>query len=94
MISEGAKRLIDLMASGKSEVEITSATEIPYTEWPLWAKALAKLSRPEDKGIGDVVHRLIGDENSVAFKTWYKKITGRDCGCKGRRTQWNIQFPL
>lgn len=45
-------------------------------------------------GLGDVVERAIGPIGGDAFKTWYKKITGKDCGC-GQRKQWlNERYPL
>ncbi len=67
---------------------------IPREDWPLWVKALAMIAKPEDKGIGDVVHRTIGAENSEAFKKWFKTTTGKDCGCVGRQRIWNIEYPL
>ncbi len=67
---------------------------IPRKDWPIWAKALVMLSKPEDKGIGDVVARTIGAENSQAFKKWFKATTGKDCGCTGRQGRWNIEYPL
>ncbi len=67
---------------------------IPRKDWPLWAKALAMLAKPEDNGIGDVVARTIGDENSEAFKKWFKATTGKDCGCTGRHRRLNIEYPL
>ncbi len=67
---------------------------IAYSEWPMWAKALSMIAKPEDKGIGDVVARTIGAENSEAFKKWFKATTGKDCGCTGRQRRWNIEYPL
>ncbi len=67
---------------------------IPRDQWPIWAKALAMIAKPDDKGIGDVVARTIGAENSEAFKKWYKATTGKDCGCTGRQRRWNIEYPL
>lgn len=64
-------------------------------DWPMWAKALKfTVAAPQDKGIGDTVARVIGPENSEAFKVWYKKITGKDCGCNGRQKLWNQLYPL
>ncbi len=71
-----------------------SIQPIPRKDWPLWAKGLAMMSKAEDKGIGDVVRRLIGEENSEAFKKWFKSTTGKDCGCTGRQRRWNIEYPL
>jgi len=67
---------------------------IPYDQWPIWAKAFKQLSNPFDKGIGDVVQRIIGDVNSEAFKAWHKNTFGKDCNCTGRRNSWNLKFPL
>ncbi len=67
---------------------------IPREDWPFWAKALEKLSAPEDKGIGDVVARTIGAENSEAFKRWFKLTFGKPCGCNGRQKLWNTKYPL
>lgn len=63
-------------------------------EWPLWAKMAKLLAKPEDKGIGDVIHHLIGPENSEAFKSWFKNTFGKDCGCAGRQAEWNRLYPL
>lgn len=63
-------------------------------EWPIWAKALKQFATPEDKGIGDVVARMIGDENSATFKAWHLATFGRPCGCPERRELWNRQYPL
>ncbi len=71
-----------------------SLQSIPRKEWPLWAKALVMIAKPEDKGIGDVVARTVGAENSEAFKKWFKATTGKDCGCTGRQRRWNIEYPL
>ncbi len=62
--------------------------------WPPWAVALRQFANPEDKGIGDVVARMIGAENSAAFKLWFKETFNRDCGCNGRQKLWNQTYPL
>ncbi len=64
------------------------------SEWPLWAKAFKAIAKPEDKGIGDVVARLIGDETSSAFKAWHLATFGKPCNCNGRQTRWNRLYPL
>ena len=67
---------------------------IPRNEWPWWVQALATQATPADKGLGDVVARLIGPENSEAFKAWHLKIFKRPCGCTGRQAALNIKYPL
>jgi len=66
--------------------------EIPYDGWPLWAKLLRKVKVDGEVGLGDTVERLIGKDNSEAFKTWYVATTGRKCNCQGRKRQLNIQY--
>jgi len=74
---------------------ILTATQIrPINEWPIWAKALKQFSTPEDKGIGDVVARMIGDETSAKFKAWHLATFGKPCGCTGRQKLWNTKYPL
>ncbi len=63
-------------------------------EWPLWAKAFKQFATPDDKGIGDVVARMIGDENSAKFKVWHLAIFRRTCRCNGRQNLWNMKYPL
>ncbi len=63
-------------------------------QWPMWAKALAMKSTPEDKGIGDVVARTIGPETSGAFKAFYEMTFGKPCGCTGRQKLWNQKYSL
>lgn len=101
MMPESTRRLLDskreeFERTGVSHVRVRAikTKAIPYDNWPLWAKALRHVSQPEDKGIGDVIARTIGPENSEAFKAWYKKTTGKDCGCTGRQAKWNLIYPL
>lgn len=67
---------------------------LPYDQWPLWAKALKQFATKEDKGIGDVVARIIGEEKSEAFKAWHIATFGRPCNCNARRVRWNFTYPL
>ncbi len=67
---------------------------IHIEDWPLWAKGLAMMSKPEDKGIGDVVSRIIGNENSEKFKAWHLATFGKVCGCNGRQKLWNMKYPI
>jgi len=83
-------RQLAICGAGRLQPEIP----LPYSEWPTWAKALRQFSTPDDKGIGDVVLRIIGDENSEAFKAWFQKIFNRPCNCDGRLRQWNSIYPL
>ena len=67
---------------------------LPRDDWPFWAKALALLAKPGDKGIGDTVYRTIGSERSEVFEAWHLKTFGHRCGCSSRREGWNADYPL
>ncbi len=89
-------RMIDLhqqVAERRAVVRLSDLSE-EMKPWPLWAKALKQLATPQDKGIGDVVERTIGNENSAKFKAWHLATFGRPCGCNGRQNLWNQKYPL
>ena len=65
----------------------------PRAQWPLPIKAIALFSIPEDRGIGDVVARVIGPIGGDQFKAW-TKLAGFDCGCGQRQADWNAKYPL
>ena len=69
-------------------------SSVPEKNWPVWVKALRQFSQPKDAGIGDVVARIIGDENSLAFNAWHLKTFGKPCNCPARRNRWNKLYPL
>jgi hypothetical protein len=59
--------------------------------WPVPARFLAQMAKPEDTGVGDTIHRLTGKMGK--FIEWAVKQLGRDCGCSGRRAEWNRLYP-
>lgn len=64
----------------------------PFEAWPRWAKAVyAEREIPTDAGVGDTVHRRLGEGGAV-FKAW-AQILGIPCGCNKRRTDWNWLYP-
>lgn len=65
----------------------------PVSEWPLWAKALYKVRREGEKGVGDTIVRLIGKDRSDLFKAWFKRKVGKDCGCSDRQEWLNRHYP-
>ncbi len=95
VITDGVAALVDVPARIiYQHIQPKQIEPIQRKDWPLWAKALAMIAKHEDKGIGDVVARTIGAENSESFKKWFKATTGKDCGCTGRQRRWNIEYPL
>jgi hypothetical protein len=52
------------------------------------------LAKASDRGLGDIVERLVGPMGGEAFKKWHLKIFGKSCGCAARRDKWNAKFPL
>ena len=65
---------------------------IPRAEWPLPIKALALLARSSDKGIGDVIARLIGPVGGDAYKAWFQSKFGKPCGCSERQSDLNAKY--
>lgn len=63
------------------------------SEWPLWARAVGKFRKSEDKGVGDTIVHLIGDVRSERFKMWFQRKFGRSCGCTDRQRWINQRFP-
>jgi hypothetical protein len=66
---------------------------VPRKQWPEWAKRLADDANDNDVGIGDTVERRIGPAASAAFKTWYRAVFKKTCGCEKRKAEWNARYP-
>jgi hypothetical protein len=77
------------------QVEAVTATTIakPFSDWPLWAKAISLLKSEADKGVGSTIERTIGPTHSTAFKLWYQSTFGKSCGCNARKQRWDKEFP-
>lgn len=67
---------------------------LPRAEWPRLARWLAKLARPGELGLGDVVARYAGAVGGERFKKIYKKLTGAGCGCEARQDALNAMYPF
>lgn len=93
MIFDKTGQLVEHTLDGNPQPMQAARAQQPK-EWPLWAKSLKQFATSDDKGIGDVVARMIGNEKSIAFKTWFRATFNRDCGCDGRQSEWNRRFPL
>ena len=67
---------------------------IPADQWPLSIKAMALLAKAEDRGIGDVIARIVGPIGGDIFKSWHLKTFGKSCGCLERQESFNQRYPL
>lgn len=65
---------------------------VPREKWPAWISKIAEHAAPPDRGVGDTVERMAGGAGKL-FKAMFTKITGRDCGCDGRRDSLNARYP-
>ncbi len=74
--------------------EVIDQTTNSIQEWPLALKPLKLLCRPGDKGLGDIVERVIGPVGGDSYKAWYEKVFGVPCGCIKRIDNLNQRFPL
>lgn len=69
----------------------TKLEPIPRDQWPKWASAVASFAKPEDKGVGDTVKRMLGSAG-VLFQATLQAL-GLPCGCDQRQAEYNARFP-
>ena len=81
-----------LPSSQVTTVNPNRSPEVPRSDWPLWARALALIAKPEDKGVGDTIARTIGPFGGENFKAWYQTAFGASCGCVERQDSFNLQY--
>ena len=62
--------------------------------WPPILLPLKMFRKPGDRGAGDIIARVIGPIGGDAFKTWYRRLFGQDCGCGNRQEALNQRWPL
>lgn len=80
-------------SNANARIVITAPRTKPVSEWPRWAKMLARRKRDGEAGIGDTILRMIGKDRSDRFKAWFKRWVGVDCGCSDRQNWLNRQYP-
>ncbi len=68
--------------------------EVARADWPEWATLVALKAQPGDRGVGDVVARIVGPFGGDLFKSWYQKIFNKPCGCQERQENLNALYPL
>lgn len=61
--------------------------------WPTWALAIKTLRKPEDRGVGDTLARVIGHFGGEAYKKWHLRVFGTPCGCEAKQAAFNAEFP-
>ncbi len=90
----------DGSTAGHSSLRGVTAPSSPQTKravpsplLPLAARIISKMAIPTDAGVGDTLARLIGSAGGEPYKRWFRKITGRDCGCTNRQAWLNARFP-
>jgi len=76
----------------KQQAKVAAIKAVPRSQWPIWAKAIALRSAPEDKGVGDTFARTTGPIGGDAFKSGMKAI-GKECSCEFRQAEWNAAYP-
>ncbi len=88
-----ANKIKEMLESQPKTVPIAPQTPIqPISrdKWPIGVKLIAEARKPEDKGVGDTVHRLIPKADELI--AWMKRL-GIDCRCPDRRVSLNQRFP-
>lgn len=66
----------------------------PSPDWGFLLTPLKLMAKDGDRGLGDILARIVGPIGGDLFKVWYKKIFGKTCGCQERQEDWNLQYPL
>jgi hypothetical protein len=69
------------------------AAAVPRSQWPLAARAIAKLARAQDRGVGDTIARIIDPMGGKLYKRWHKRLMGRPCGCNDEQARLNAIYP-
>lgn len=101
-LADGRKRpFVEIAKSGDCPIgkfifdgtlrQSANVENLPFDQWPLFARLLAKGRGPGDVGLGDTIARIIGDTGE-RFKRVYKRLTGSDCGCANRQAKLNERF--
>lgn len=63
--------------------------------WPWYLLPTKLLAIDTDKGLGDIVERVIGPIGGNAFTWWHIKTFGKPCSkCGQRKEDWNRDYPL
>ena len=76
------------------EIKIPKSVQIEPEPWPLAIAPLKLLAISTDRGAGDIINRVIGPIGGNAFKVWFKRLFGKDCGCGHRQEVLNKRWPL
>jgi len=63
-------------------------------DWPLLLRPFKLLAKPEDRGLGDIIERVIGPIGGDAYKSWHQNIFGKPCSCTERQESLNRDYPL
>jgi hypothetical protein len=66
---------------------------VPRDQWPLAVRVIARLAKPDERGIGQTLTRLIGMAGGEQYKRLMKRI-GVDCGCAARAANLDAMYPL
>ena len=63
---------------------------VPLPDWPWWARILRWSATDADVGVGDTIHRLLGEIGESFVQTM--KALGVPCACDRRRAEFNANY--
>lgn len=69
--------------------EFVAQDEVPPPP-PAYITWLTRFRKPQDRGPGDTLERLLGVGGWAFKKAW--ALVGKDCGCASRRDEWNERW--
>jgi|GEM_PF-3725823 len=62
------------------------------SKWPLIIRGIARRKKPDDRGVGDTIERLLSKMGGDQF-AWLMDKLGIDCGCGDRQASLNAWYP-
>ena len=87
--------MIEHTLNGVPQPIINKRITVPMPiNWPLLLQPMKQFAKPGDKGLGDIIERIVGPVGGDAYKMWYKKVFGKPCKCNKHQDNLNEQFPL
>jgi len=98
--------LDDVLSAGRRDGEFVELSDAEFHRlrdkyrapvhaagWPKVFQLIAHLKTDADAGVGDTIARVLGPVGGDAFKAWFKRLTGKSCGCTERQDELNRNYP-
>lgn len=71
-------------------VSVRVVRYVPHDQWPLWARAIERMRKPDDIGVGTTWERELAHVGT-AIKAALK-LMKIPCGCAKRKAEWDVMY--